>query len=275
MASSMIFRDNAPMSTSIHIPRAPGYSAQSHNKRRESTEKHAHHPLRNAAARPSHMGGFMVSLHAVHGPSILCLLVATALLTACSGPDLNAVANRLREENLDQKRQIADLQDKLKNRDATVLDLQTHFAMNTPPLPTLPPERLADVFTVARLEIQAQTDSTDLPDGKPGFRVFLRTYDADNQIVPASGTLTVEAFELPLAPAPPRRIGMWTFTAQEMKKNWYTGLGLNHFALSCPWSAPPTLTAITFRVRLRDALTGQTFEAQLDKKISYVPAAGK
>ncbi len=234
MAYGGIFRDNAGMSIEQH---------------RNTMDDAA---IRHAAA----MAGVVVSL----------------ALAGCGGTDLNAVANRLREENLDQKRQITDLQEKLKGREATVRDLQAHFAMNSPPLPTLPPERLAELFTVAKLEIRGQTDTADLGAGIKGFRVFLRTYAEDGQIVPAAGVLVIEAFELPAAPAEPKRIGLWTFTPAQMKTSWYTGLGLNHFAFSCPWQTEPAGSAITFRVRLRDALTGETLEAQLDKKITPMAA---
>jgi len=258
MAACDILRDNMGMSF-LHITsQARAGSPQSHRGCRAAKGK----------ANPGVRG------EKRNSTLVLGLLVIAGAVGGCSGPDMNAVANRLRQENLEQKRQIGDLQDKLKNRDATIEDLQRHFATNTPPLPTLPPERLADVFTAARLEIQGQTDSADLADGKRGFRVFIRTYADDGQIVPAAGTLTIEAFELPAAPAVPRRIGTWTFTPQEMKKNWYTGLGLNHFALNCPWTSPPALANITFKVRLNDALTGLTLEAQLDKKMSLVVPAG-
>jgi hypothetical protein len=200
-------------------------------------------------------------------------LIAGALtLAACFGPDMNAVANRLREDNIKQKQQITTLQDQLKNRDATILDLQEHFAANNPPIRTLPAERLAQLFTASRLEIQSQTDAADLGGGKQGFRVFLRTYDDDGQLVTASGEMTIEAFVLPPAPAEPRRIGTWTFTPADMKKAWFTGLGTNHYAFSCPWEKPPeaNVDPIVFKARFRDALTGQTLMAQLDKKITPI-----
>jgi hypothetical protein len=201
----------------------------------------------------------------------LAILIWIGLPAGCGGPDMNAVANRLRQENLDQKAQISDMQEKLQSRDGTIKDLRERFAANNPPLPTLPPERLAQVFTAAKLEIRGQTDAEDLGEGKKGFRVFLRTYTDDGQVAPASGTLTIEAFELPPAPTEPRRIGMWTFTPQQMKAGWYTGLGTDHFAFSCPWDQAPTRTNIVFKARLVDALTGQTLEAQLDKNVSRAP----
>jgi hypothetical protein len=135
-------------------------------------------------------------------------------------------------------------------------------------LPTLPPERLAQVITAAKLEFRNQTDAEDLGDGKKGFRVFLRTYTDDGQIAPASGSLTIEAFVLPPTPAEPKRIGTWTFTPQQMKAAWFTGLGTNHFAFSCPWEQVPTIKSVVFKARLVDALTGQTLDAHLDKNIA-------
>jgi len=200
-------------------------------------------------------------------------LLGVLSLGGCLGsPDFRAAANRLREENIKQKEQIATLQDQLKNRDATIHDLQEHIATNTPPIRTLPPERLAQVFTVTKLEIQSETDVADLGGGKEGFRMFLRTYDDDGQIVPASGEMTIEVFELPPAPAEPRRIGTWTFTPEDMKKAWFTGLGTNHFAFSCPWEKPPQANVgpIVFKARFRDALTGNMLLAQLDKKVTPI-----
>jgi hypothetical protein len=187
------------------------------------------------------------------------------------GPDMNAVANRLRKENQEQKSQIADLQDRLKNAEATVRDIQARMAANNPPLPTLPPERLAQVFTASKLEFQSQTEAQDLGDGRKGFRVFLRTYADGGQVVPATGALTIEAFELPPAPAEPRRIGVWNFTAAQMKAAWRTELWSSYFVFSCPWEAPPTRENIVLKARLEDALTGRTLEAQLDKKITPLP----
>ena len=193
-------------------------------------------------------------------------LMAIAL-TACSGPDYNAIANRLRESNMKLEQDNASLHDQLTNRDATIQSLRSQQG---PPLPTLSPERLANLFTASHMEIQSSTDAADSGDGHgiSGFRVFIRFTDQSGQIIPAAGTLAVEAFELPAAPAPPRRIGAWTFTPQQMKKSWYSGLGLNHFAFTCPWESPPQLREIVFKAHFQDALTGGVLEATLNKNVA-------
>jgi hypothetical protein len=193
------------------------------------------------------------------------------LLAGCAGPDYNKIANELRAENLKLTREVATLKEELNNRDSTIAELRSPQG---PPLQSLPQERLNQLFTATRMEIRSTSDTWDNGDGKgtAAFRVFIRLYGSDGQLMPASGTMTIEAFELPPAPAPPRRIGTWTFSPDEMKKSWYSGLGLNHFAFTCPWESPPTQPTVTFKATFRDLLTGDTLQAQLDKKITRPPA---
>jgi len=198
----------------------------------------------------------------------LLFFFACLTLPAC-GPDYNKIANRLREQTMQQESQIKDLQEKLAARDVIVRQLQDQVDLKTPRVATLPDDRLADMFTAAKLEIRPQTDSwrIDASNELSAFRVFIRTLAADNTNIPATGTLTIEAFELPPDPAEPRRLGTWTFTPAEMKKNWYPSFNLNQFALNCPWTTPPTTPDILFKATFLDALTGKAIEAHLNKKI--------
>lgn len=199
---------------------------------------------------------------------------AGALALAACGPDFQAVSNRLRQQTIDQQQQIDTLKAELKNRDATLAQLSKQARGDTPALQTLPDDRLAQLFTVSQLQIRSQTDSWQFESGKglAGFRVFLRTLGSDGQVLPASGNLTIEAFELGAPPAEPRRLGTWTFTPEQMKQSWYAGMGLNQFAFSCPWQSPPGNPNVTFRATFTDALTGRTLVADLQKKVT-LPAA--
>ena len=173
---------------------------------------------------------------------------------------------------------MAQDQQKIASRDAQVADLQNQLAAKNPPLPTLAPDRLAQLFTAASIQIRNQTDVWDFGPqngGKSGFRVFLRTLSDDGQVIPFTGTLTLEAFELPVSPAKPQRLGTWTFTPEEMKKNWYTSFGSNYFAFNCPWSTAPTHDHITITAHFTDALTGRTLDATLSKTIALSARAEK
>lgn len=206
--------------------------------------------------------------------STMRILLVTAMaaslsgLAAC-GPDFQRVANDLRAQTIKQQAQInADKAD-LRNRDATIAQLREQLQGNTPRIETLPDARLAVLFTVSRLEIRPQTNSWEFDTGKglQGFRVFIRTLTDDGSVLPATGSLTIEAFDLAAPPAEPRRLGTWNFTAADMKKNWFSGMGLNQFAFSCPWQSPPSSPNVTFRASFTDALTGRTLVAQLQKKV--------
>lgn len=197
-------------------------------------------------------------------------VIGAVLGLASCGPDLNPVANRLREQTLRQDREIADLKDKLALRETALKQSQEELDRRLPRVETLPETRLADLFTAAKIEIRPQTDSWDMGTGKglTGFRVFFRTLTEDGSNIPLTGRVTIEAFELAAAPADPRRLGTWTFSPAEMKKNWYGGLGLNQFACNCPWEKPPNGADVAFRLSFRDALTGRVIEAHLDKKVT-------
>ena len=192
------------------------------------------------------------------------------MLAAC-GTDYTAVINRLRAANATQEKEIAALKARQASNEAIINSLQDQLSEKSPRIQTLPPERLAELFTVGSVQILKATDTSDLltGDGKlKGFRIFIRTLTADSMVFPATGKLQVEAFELPMAPDQPARIGAWTFTAEEMKKNWYSGLGLNHFGFNLPWENPPRHADVTFKVTFTDALTGNVFTAHLDKKVT-------
>lgn len=198
------------------------------------------------------------------------LFLFVSALSGCMliPPDLHKVANKLRETTIKQAGEISSLKEQLTNRDATIATLKQQSGAAT--IPSLPQSTLSQLFTVSKIELRS---STDLADGNPptAFRAFIRMYTADGQLLPATGTLTLEAFELPPPPADPRRIGTWTFTPEQMKKCWYSGLGLNQFAFDLPFPAPPATNDITFKARFVDALTGQTLLTQLHKNVKLPP----
>lgn len=205
-------------------------------------------------------------------------LLSAALLFSACGPDLAKSNYELRHQVADQDAQLAADKQKIANRDAQIADLQNQLASKNPPLPTLPPDRLAQLFTAASIQIRNQTDVWDFGPqngGRSGFRIFLRTLTDDGQIIPATGTLTLEAFELPAAPAQPQRIGSWTFTPEQMKQNWYTTFGSNYFAFNCPWATAPTHDHITITAHFTDALTGRHLDATVTKTVTLPATIGQ
>ena len=203
----------------------------------------------------------------------ILLIACVVVVAGCSSSEVTTANNRLRAEAVQKDAEIASLKAKVGANEAVIRSLRDQLDGKSPRVETLPGDRLEQLFTVGSVEIQKGTDATDLGTGDgtlKGFRFFFRTRTSDGTVIPATGKLVVEAFILPSAPAEPERIGVWTITAEEMKKNWYSGLGLNHFAFNLPWEKPPASgqSDVTFKATFTDALTGTVFTAHLDKKIT-------
>ncbi|HTV49019.1 MAG TPA: hypothetical protein VMG59_11310 [Phycisphaerae bacterium] len=198
------------------------------------------------------------------------LVVAVAgcwllLAGGCADYSKNAPVYR---ENVALSNQNAQLQEQVKTLRQQVSDLKEQLAAQMPRIPTLEPDRLAELFTVDSINITGDTRSTHIGGAEKlnGFRVFVKTLMSDGQALPASGTFTIEAFDLALQNGT-QRIGRWVFTPEESKQDWYGMFGLNCFAFDCPWQIPPAHRDITFHVRFVDALTGRVFTSQMPVKI--------
>jgi hypothetical protein len=201
------------------------------------------------------------------------------LLAGCQMASVEKANDELRAKNLQQAQEIGRLHEQVTNQEATIADLRGQLEARLPRTETLKAERLAALFTATRVQIRPQTDAWDWQgDKKPdGFRVFVRVLAAGDVIIPATGTLTIEAFDLAKQEGS-QRLGQWTFTPEQMKAAWYGSLGLNHFAVNCPWEKPPEHTDITFKVKFVDALTGNVLVDQMHKNVKLAEgeaAAGK
>ena len=170
------------------------------------------------------------------------------------------------------------LQAAIHQQKNTIAELKAQLAAHTVPVATLAPKRLSELFTVSAVRVTADTAVAHLKNAKAlnGFRVFVRTLMPGNLVLPATGTFTIEAFDLGIAHGS-QRIGHWVFTPQQSKKLWYGNFGLNEFCFNCPWKKPPVNHSITFHLTFKDALTGRVFTNQRVIKIKALPTvqAGK
>lgn len=162
------------------------------------------------------------------------------------------------QQNITLQNHVTALQLRLSHSQAQVKNLESQLSSKMPRTITLPPARLAELFTVHNIEIKSQTASAKFHGGTKlrGFRVFLATCMTGGTPLPATGKVTITAFDLAIRHGP-QKIGQWVFTPRETKQHWYGMFGLNCFAFNCPWKRPPAHSAITFHVRFHDALTGQ------------------
>jgi len=190
------------------------------------------------------------------------VVVGLAGLTGC-GVDYARVNRELRERNLALEEQTAKQAEQVRNQQATIERLNAQVDQKVPRAVTLPEARLKQLFTVGKVEILGQTDAWDwTDDSQPdGFRVFVRPRMENGDVLPATGTLTVEAFDL-AAEKGAEKLGEWTFSAEQLKDKWYGTLGTNYLAVNCPWTKPPAHREITFKVKFVEALTERVFTDQ-------------
>jgi hypothetical protein len=205
------------------------------------------------------------SLHSLRPILAVGLCCYLLLLGGCANYSKNAPVY---QENIALTNQNTALAAQVKTQQGQINDLKQQLAAQTPRVATLPPDRLSELFTVDSINITSDTRSTHIGGAANlnGFRVFVKTLMPDGQPLPASGTFTIEAFDLALQTGS-QRIGKWVFTPVESKQNWYGMFGLNCFAFDCPWQIPPQHAQITFQVQFMDALTGRIFTSQTPIKI--------
>jgi hypothetical protein len=225
--------------------------------------------------RPPFDNSTMSTIHSRILTAMLSLLILAAT-TGCYSyfPDYQKKIAELSDENYTLTRKVDSLQKTIGDKDATIAHQQELLASNLPRIETLPAARLAELFTTGHIEIRPATDAADFDSNgtQDGFHVLVRTTTADGAVLPASGTLIVEAFDLAVESGD-NRLGRWVFSPETMKKSWYDGFGLYQFAFNCPWTKHPDHSAITFKVKFVEALTGSVFVDQqtLNVHLTAVP----
>lgn len=200
------------------------------------------HPHRPAPAR-----------RALRIAAVLSLLVA---LVGCGGP--NRANVELRRELQQQEETIAQLRREREADRATIRALQSDRGT----LPTLPQERLDELFTVADISIGRLTGGADTDLDQPGdeaLRVYIRPIDSNGDPIKASARVEIELFELE---GESRRIGSWSAGPDELRRNWISFGLVQDFVLTFPWQTAPTREKLVVRVVFTDLLTGRQFEKQ-------------
>ena len=197
---------------------------------------------------------------------VLMTVAAVVLLSplACGSPNKANIA--LRKQNQDLSARVVELEslaEQLRS-DVRRLEAQTEG----PTIPTLPSERLEQMWTVAGLTFGRLTGIDDGAAGRP-LKVYLTPVDEGGDALKATGDVTVEAFDLTKSDG--LRLGSWTFDAERVKGLW-TGGFVGAYALPCPWGdqpfdPPEAGRELVVKVTFVDTLTGRTFEAKRDVKV--------
>jgi hypothetical protein len=190
---------------------------------------------------------------------LIGLLLLLGLLAGCRSeaprPDV-----QLRRENFALREQIRELERQIQAE----RDLVHAAERRIDTIPTLPPERLDELFLVNGLRFGRLTGGLQLDNGMrghDGLIIYIVPIDRMNQPLKAAGAFVVEAFDLAESSEP--LVGRWEFPVDQAESNWYGAALLYTYVLRCPWQdVLPQNPELTVRVSFTEALTGRVFVVQ-------------
>ena len=204
----------------------------------------------------------------------LTLLIVSCFASASSGCGLiggprNTANIQLRKENQDLRNQIAALERQAQADAAVIRSRDAKVGT----LPTLPRERISNLFTTHDITLGRLTGGADLDPQQPGhegLKVYLIPIDGDGDPLKAAGVITVEAFDLSREERP--KIGSWTFDLEAGRRQWTSVLNRYNYVLTCPWQeAPPTGGSLHVEVTFVDELTRGRFKKSADVTVEVPP----
>lgn len=190
----------------------------------------------------------------------LCLLMVMGVMAGCGGPRPERVTVQLRRENFSLREQIGELERQIEAE----RELLRAAELRIETVPTLPSERLDELFLVNGLRFGRLTGGLKLDDqiaGHDGLIIYIVPIDQMNQSLKAAGAFVVEAFDLAESDQP--LVGRWEFSTDQAESNWYGAALLYTYVLRCPWQdVLPENEELTVRISFTEALTGRVFIAQ-------------
>jgi outer membrane murein-binding lipoprotein Lpp len=220
------------------------------------------HPPENlpslpSSSRPSRLRGLVSGYLRSRRPlALLAAALISSLAVGCGSP--NKANIELRKQNQALTAQVQTLTLQHAADAATIAAAQQGHT-----IPTLPQDRLDQLFTVAGIQFGRLTGGArSNPDlaYDDQLQVFVVPIDQHGDSIKAAGAFEVQAFDLS-APGNPR-LGTWNFPVEDAPKNFFGHALLYTYILTCPWQTPPTHPGLTIKVTFTDALTGRVFTAQ-------------
>jgi hypothetical protein len=190
-------------------------------------------------------------------PGLLC---ASLLLGAgCIGrPNQANIALRKQIQGLES--QVSDLKRENEASRAAIRALEASKGT----VPTLPQDRLDNLFVSSGLELGRLTGGADLDRDKPGdegIKVYAIPLDRSGDQIKAAGSFKIELFDL--HKPDDNLVGRWTFSIEQARQSWYGSALLYEYILTCPWQERiPEHSELTLTVTFFDELTPRQFQVQ-------------
>jgi len=193
-------------------------------------------------------------IRACLGLSVILLCVPGCL----ARPDQANIVLRKQIQSLEA--QVAELQRRHEADVATIRSLEAQRGT----LPTLPADRLQQLFTASGIRLGRLTGGADLDPASPGdegIKVYVVPIDQSGDELKAAGAFDVQLFDL--SKPSENLLGQWHFSVEEAQQHWYGSALQYGYVLPCPWQGRiPEHGELTLRVSFHDALTQRQFSIQ-------------
>ncbi len=178
--------------------------------------------------------------------------------------------------------QIQELEDKLAAQGRSLAEKDATLAQQAAEI-----QRLRGMDDRARYDRLVRVDRIDLDrlsgtyddnrDGVPdGIVLYVRLFDADNDVLKAAGSVRVSLYDLSL-PDGQQSLARLDYSAEELKPLWFGRFMTSHYTLRLPFGPncrKPSGQSVTAVVVFTDLLSGRSFEAQKAFSCEAVAASG-
>jgi len=207
--------------------------------------------------RPLRRGASIIRQYAQRrGAMVASCLLPVLAVTGCGKPSQANI--ELRKQNAALRQEIADLQRTQRELRLQIESLESQ----RPTMPTLPADRLEQLFVVHELRLGRLTGGSDIDPDRPGdeaLRVVAVPVDGDGHTLKAAGRFVIEVFDLSDQPV---LIGRWDLGFDQTRDRWMDGPLVTGYVLELPWLQAPRTSDLTLKVTFEDALTGRQFRQE-------------
>ncbi len=194
--------------------------------------------------------------HTSRSKVVACLAVVGMAVGCQSGPrNFENENDRLRSENLQLQRRVADLQAQAQQKAALVHTLEQRIDAK-PRVEGVAAGALPQVVAVKFSRFSGAVDTNG--DGVDDvIRLYTQTLDQRGRFLPAVGPAVAQVVAIN-ADAPPRPVATRRFTPDEFEQAYRTGITGTHYTLEVPLDAQATqsLEQVTVKLIFTDAATG-------------------
>jgi len=138
------------------------------------------------------------------------------------------------------------------------------------------PEQTQALYKVTGVKVNnLLTGGVDL-DNKPGdelWTTMVTPHDADGETVKLPADMELELVDLKQT-GENRRVGVWTFSSEEVRSHWHSGFAGSGFRFELPWQRQPGSDDLTLVVRMKSQ-DGRVFNANAPLKITQIDRTEK